>query len=398
MKNLFFIFVLGFISVSQAQESNTTSNKPGSNYHFDRIAQCSKTTVKDQCKTSTCWSFSTLAMFESELLRNGQGEYDLSEMFVARWANVEKAITYIRMNGHHQFDQGGEGHDIPYIVSKYGIVPEEVYSGLKDGKTKHNHNELISVLKSYVETIAKKEPTTLTKDWIKGFEGILDAYLGPVPSEFVYKGKKYTPKSFAESLKINFDDYVVLTSFTHHPFYKSFAIEVPDNWAMATAVNVPLDELVENMKNCVNKGISMAWSADVSEKGFAYREGIALVPLHDSLIQKKGQDSKQFNDAGSVKISNVFEQPCEQLKITPELRQDAFDQQFTTDDHGMQITGLYKETTTGISYFEVKNSWGTTNPLNGYFMASEPYIRYKTISIMMHKDGLSKETKRKIGL
>ncbi len=395
MKKIVFAIISLFFAASNAQ---ITTNKPGSKYEFTKVAETQKTTVKDQCKTSTCWSYSTLSMLESELIRLGKGNYDLSEMFIARWAYVEKAITYVRMNGKHQFEQGGEGHDIPYIMNKYGIVPESVYTGLINGKTRHNHNELIDVLKSYMETIVKKDPTTLGKEWIAGIEGILDAYLGKIPTEFEYNGKKYTPISFAQSLGINLDDYVVLTSFTHHPYYKPFALEVPDNWVMQTAYNVPLNEFIENIKNAIKVGYSLAWSADVGEKGFSFKNGIAIVPLHDSLIQKIGTDNKGFNDAGANRSGNVFDTPCAEPEITEAMRQEAFDQQKTTDDHGMHITGMYNEKSTGKNFYEVKNSWGINNPCNGYLFVSEPYVRYKSISIMLHKNGLSKVTRKSLGI
>lgn len=388
------LFALNFL----AANAQTTSNKPGSKYEFTKVSETQKPTVKDQCKTSTCWSYSTLSLLESELMRLGKGSYDLSEMYVARWAYVEKAITLVRMNGKHQFDQGGEGHDIPYIIQKYGIVPESVYTGLINGKTRHNHNELIDVLKSYMETIIKKDPTTLGKEWIQGLEGILDAYLGKVPTEFEYNGKKYTPMTFAQSLGINLDDYVILTSFTHHPYYKPFALEVPDNWAMQTAFNVPLNEFVDNIKNALKDGYSLAWSADVGEKGFSFKNGLAIVPMHDSLIQKSGSDNKGFNDGGANRTGNVFENPCQEPEITEAMRQEAFDLQKTTDDHGMHITGMFTEKSTGKYFFEVKNSWGTNNPCNGYLFVSEPYVRYKSISVMVHKNGLTKATKKSMGL
>jgi bleomycin hydrolase len=395
MKKIAFAIISVFFASLNAQ---IITNKPGSKYEFTKVAETQKPTVKDQCKTSTCWSYSTLSMMESELMRLGKGNYDLSEMFVARWAYVEKAITYVRMNGKHQFEQGGEGHDIPYILNKYGIVPESVYTGLINGKTRHNHNELIDVLKSYMETIVKKDPTTLGKEWITGLEGILDAYLGKVPTEFEYNGKKYTPISFAQSLGLNLDDYVVLTSFTHHPYYKPFALEVPDNWAMQTAYNVPLNEFVDNIKNALKDGYSLAWSADVGEKGFSFKNGIALVPMHDSLIQKMGTDNKGFNDGGANRSGNVFDTPCAEPEITDAMRQEAFDQQKTTDDHGMHITGMYTEKSTGKNFYEVKNSWGINNPCNGYLFVSEPYVRYKSISIMLHKNGLSKVTRKSLGI
>ena len=392
----YFAFIIGslFFSAANAQ---TISNKPGSAYTFTKVFETQKPTVKDQCKTSTCWSYSTLSLVEAELMKQNKGNLDLSEMFVARWAYIEKAITYIRMNGKHQFDQGGEGHDVPFIIEKYGIVPESVYTGLINGKTRHNHDELIDVLKTYVETIAKKNATTLGKEWITGIEGILDAYLGKIPTEFEYNGKKYNPISFAQSLGINFNDYVILTSFSHHPFYKPFAIEVPDNWAMQTAINVPLNELLENMKNALKEGHSIAWAADVSEKGFSFKNGLAIVPLHDSLITKIGTDNKGFNDGGAHREGNVFETPCNELEINESMRQEAFDLQKTTDDHGMHITGLYKEKS-GKDFFEVKNSWGTANPCGGYLFVSEPYTKYKTISVMFHKNGLSKNTKKALGI
>lgn len=395
MKKFIFVIVSVFFAALNAQ---ITTNKPGSKYEFTKVSETQKPSVKDQCKTSTCWSYSTLSLLESELMRLGKGNYDLSEMYIARWGYVEKAITYVRMNGKHQFEQGGEGHDIPYIMNKYGIVPESVYTGLINGKTRHNHNELIDVLKSYMETIVKKDPTTLGKEWIVGLEGILDAYLGKVPTEFEYNGKKYTPISFAQSLGLNLDDYVVLTSFTHHPYYKPFALEVPDNWAMQTAYNVPLNEFVDNIKNALKDGYSLAWSADVGEKGFSFKNGIAIVPMHDSLIQKIGTDNKGFNDGGANRTGNVFDTPCAEPEITESMRQEAFDQQKTTDDHGMHITGLFTEKSTGKSFFEVKNSWGVNNPCNGYLFVSEPYLRYKSISIMLHKSGLTKVTKKSLGL
>ena len=390
------LFSLLFGGLFAAVSAQTVSNKPGSSYEFTKVAETQKTSVKDQCKTATCWSFSTLSMLEAELIRLGKGTYDFSEMYIARWAYVEKAKMFIRLNGKHQFDQGGEGHDIPLIIQKYGLVPESVYSGLLNGKTKHNHAELIEVLQAYMGTLAKKDPTTLSNEWVKGLEGILDAYLGAVPSEFEYNGKKYTPLSFYQSLNINLDDYVFLTSFTHHPYYKSFPIEVPDNWAMQSAYNVPLDEFMETLKFSLKEGYSIAWAADVSEKGFAFRDGIAIVPIHDSLIQKKGTDNKQFNDAGAVKISTAFERPCAEFVATEAQRQEAFDLQKTTDDHGMHITGLFREKN-GTDFFEVKNSWGSANPCSGYLFVSENYIRYKTISVMVHKNGIPKNIRKKLG-
>jgi len=382
----------GVSSVSIAQ----TTNKEGSNYKFEKIHAVDKTNIKDQCRTGTCWSYSTLSMLESELIRNGKGDVDLSEMFIARMAYVDKAITYVRMNGRHQFDQGGEGHDIPYIIAKYGIVPESVYTGLVNGQKRHNHSELMSVLKPVVDAIAAKKPGTIGMEWIDAVNGILDAYLGKVPESFEYKGKTYTPQSFAKSLDLNMSDYVVLTSFTHHPYYSSFALEIPDNWSMQTAINVPLDELTSTVNNSLNKGISVAWATDVSEKGFAYRDGLAIW-VADSLITKKGEDDRHFNNAGAEKHGSVFYNPTEEMEVTVSERQAQFNSQRTTDDHGMHIVGLYKEAN-GTPFYQVKNSWGDSNEMGGYLFASENYFKMKTISIMLHKDGLSKDLRKKLNL
>jgi bleomycin hydrolase len=374
-----------------------TINKPGSSYQFTPSKILAATPVEDQCRTSTCWSYSTLSLLESELIRLGKGQHNLSQMYVARCAYTEKAKTYLRMNGNHSFDQGGEGWDIPSIVSQYGIVPESVYTGLKNGATRHDHSEMIAVLKGFMGALVKRETGTYTESWLPAFEGILDAYLGPLPKEFTYEGKTYTPKSYAASLGLNMADYVALTSFTHHPDYSHFVIEVPDNWAMDRAYNLPLDEFTQTVKSALNKGYTVAWAADVSEKGFSFRDGLAIVPADESTIKKIGSDNAGFNDAGAKKEGNAFSVPVAELEITPSTRQAAFDKQTTTDDHGMHIVGMSTEKN-GTTYFLVKNSWGTGNALGGYFYVSEAYFKYKTISVMLHKDGIDKGTSRKLGL
>lgn len=373
------------------------TNKPGSQYQFKEIHSVDKTAVRDQCRTGTCWSYSTLSFFESELIKMGKGSHDLSEMFVARNAYVEKAITFVRMGGKHQFDEGGEGHDIPFIIEKYGIVPESVYSGLVNGKTRHNHNQLMSVLKPVVEAIAKEKPGQIGPEWIQAVEGILDAYLGKIPESFEYQGKTYTPQTFAKSLGLNMNDYAMLTSFTHHPYYQTFAIEVPDNWSMQTAWNLPLDELMAAVNESLEKGHSVAWATDVSEKGFSFRDALAIVPQHDSLIKKVGKDDRLFNNAGAEKKGDAFNKPIVEKTIDSKLRQEAFDNQSTTDDHGMHIVAQYMEENSQTPYYLVKNSWGTDNPANGYLYASENYLKYKTISILVNKNGVPKNIKKKMG-
>ena len=373
------------------------TNKTGSKYVFKSVYELPGTAVKDQCKTATCWSFSTLSMLESELLRNGKGNHDLSEMYVVRWGYVEKAINFIRMNGKCNFEQGGEGHDIPYIIGKYGIVPEEVYKGLEYGQSHHNHDEMLALLQGMMDKLKTNPGGTYSKVWIQAVEGVLDAYLGKIPKTFQYKGKEYTPQTFAASLELNMEDYAALTSFSHHPYNKPFTMEVPDNWSMQQAWNVTLDELTQTTIDALKKGYTVAWAADVSEKGFSFRDGLGIIPVNDTLVKKKGDDSRFFNDAGAIRSGSAFDQPYPEKQITAELRQDEFDRQLTTDDHGMHITGLLTDQN-GTRYFKVKNSWGTANHCGGYLFVSEAYFRLKTISIMLHKDAIDKKLKQKTGL
>jgi len=399
---LFSLMIAG--SAAFAQEEEPFTNRKGSEYKFEMIADNDATEVQNQNRTGTCWSFSSLSFFESELLRKGLGKHNLSEMFIVRNAYIGKAENYLRMYGTFNFGQGGAFHDIPWVIERYGIVPEEVYKGLDYGSEKHNHEEMESMLRAMVGVLAKKpQGGKLTQNWKKAFSGVVDAYLGDLPDEnmeefkFTYKEKEYTPKSFAKELKMDMSEYVSLTSYTHHPFYTQFALEVQDNWAMRTCYNLPLDEFMTVMEESVKSGYTFAWGADVSEKGFSYRDGLAILPEDASTIQKKGKDDKYFNSAGAEKISNAFLTPVKEKIVTQKERQTAFDIQQTTDDHGMHITGVMKDQV-GTKYFIVKNSWGTTNDCDGYFYASFPYTRYKTMNILIHKDGIPKDIKKKLGI
>ena len=395
MKSLFTISALAICLSLNAQD--TLLNRKGSNYRFTALANVEATQVQDQCRTSTCWSYSSLSFVESELLRSGKGYHNLSEMYIVRCAYIEKAITYIRMGGKHQFDEGGEFHDIPTIIKKYGVMPEEAYKGIEYGETRHNHSEMVAMLKGMLDNLKDMPQGKLTPVWTDAIEGVVDAYLGAVPEKFTYQGKEYTPLEFSKSLGLNMDDYVVLTSFTHHEMNKPFVIEVADNWAMASAYNVVLDDMISTMETGLKKGFSFAWAADVSEKGFSFYDGLGIVPQEDSMVQQKSKDSKGFNNPGGERGGYGFANPVAEKNITPELRQKAFDEQTTTDDHGMHITGMVKDQS-GKNYYIVKNSWGTSNYLQGYLYVSENYVRYKTICVMVHKDALSKELKKKLDI
>lgn len=392
-----------FCSVSMSAQE-TFSNKKGSDYQFTTIVDLDETGVENQNRTGTCWSFSSLSFFESELIRMGKGEHNLSEMYIVRNAYLGKAENYLRMYGTFNFGQGGAFHDIPWVIERYGIVPEETYKGLEYGEEAHNHDEMEAMMAAALKAIVDKpQGDKLTPNWKKAIEGIVDAYLGDIPTnvedfKFTYKGKEYNPKTYAKELGFNMDDYVSLTSYTHHPFYKSFVLEVQDNWAMKTGYNLPLDELMMVMKEALKSGYTFAWGADVSEKGFSFRDGLAINPEDASTIQTRGSDEKFFNSAGAEKISNAFLSPVKEKMVTQEERQAAFDSQETTDDHGMHITGLIKDQN-GTEYFVVKNSWGTEyNDCDGYFYASEAYARYKTMNILVHKDALPKDIKKKLGI
>ena len=400
MKNLLIISI-SFISLAVFSQEKFETNRKGSNYKFKVLKDLEATDVQDQGRTSTCWSFSSLSFFESEIIRLKNERHNLSEMFIARNAYLGKSENYLRMYGTFTFGPGGAFHDIPWVIKRYGIVPEEVYKGLNYGSTTHKHSEMEAVLDGAVKALAKKPQNgKLTPVWKDAVEGILDAYLGELPSNiedfnFTYKGKQYNPKSFSKSLGLNMEDYISITSFSHHPFYSQFILEVQDNWSMQSSYNLPLDEFINLMEQAIMKGYTFGWGADVSEKGFGYRDALAIVPEDESTIQKSGKDSKRFNDAGAIRVSNAFIFPVKERNITQEDRQIAFDNQETTDDHGMHVTGLVEDQK-GTKYFIVKNSWGESNDRDGYFFASFPYVKYKTLNIQVHKDVLSKDLKKKL--
>lgn len=400
MKKQLIIAIAALFSsaVMMAQDGETIKLKPESGYNFTVVKDLEATPVQDQFRTGTCWSFSALSFFESELIREGKGQHNLSEMFVVNHTYKDKADRYVRMHGKTNFGPGGAFTDVAYVWKKYGMVPESVYTGLKNGETKHNHAELDNVLTAYVDAVIEDKQKKITPNWKVGYNAVVDSYLGEIPEKFEYHGKEYTPKTYAESLGLNMDDYISLTSYTHHPFYTSFILEIPDNWLHLKSYNVPLDELIEVMDYAIENGYTFAWGADVSEKGFAFREGLAILPEDEATIEVKGKDSKHFNDAGAEKVSNAFEEPVKQLEVTQEMRQKGFDDWETTDDHGMQITGIVKDQN-GQKYYIVKNSWGTKyNNLDGYFFASEAYVKLKTMNIYLDKNALPKEIAKKLSL
>lgn len=366
-------------------------------YVFTTVKELKITPVKNQNRTGTCWCFSTLGFLESELLRMGKGEYDLSEMFIVSKNYKDKAEKFVRLHGKLNYAQGGSFEDVLQAWKEYGIVPESVMNGLQYGEDMHVHNELESASRAYLDEIIKNPNRKLSTAWKKGFDGIIDAYLGTAPEKFTYNGKEYTPKSFAAELGINPDDYVSLTSYTHHPFYTEFPIEVEDNWRWADSYNLPIDELMQVFENAINTGYTIAWGADVSEKGFT-RNGIGVIPDIESM-ERSGSDQDRWlglsTSEKDAEIKKMMEKPCKELEITQEMRQQAYDNYETTDDHGMQIYGIAKDQT-GKKFYMIKNSWGTDNKYKGTWYISENFVKYKTMNIVVHKDALPQAIKDKL--
>jgi bleomycin hydrolase len=388
MKKTFFLLVYLFLLHTVAVRAQTTlANKANGKWQFSVVKRMDALPVQDQNRSGTCWSFSSLSFFETELERLGKPKVNLSEMFVVNNAYRGKADMHVRMHGLNNFGPGGAFHDAKHVIKNHGIVPEEIYRGLQYGEEKIVHNEMDEALSGYVKAIAKNPNGRLTPAWKAGFNGILDAYLGELPQNFTFDGKNHTPQSYAKSLGLDMDDYVEIGSYTHHPFYESFVLEIPDNWTLDRVYNLPINEFADAIRHALEKGFTVAWAADVSDKGFSFGNGVAVVPAETG-----------WKDLGKAKIDSLLNTPHKQLAITQEARQAAFDNWETTDDHGMHITGLCQDQL-GQPFYIVKNSWGAkSNECDGYFFASESYVLLKTTCIMVHKDALPKELRKKLKL
>ena len=389
---LFLIFAL-----TASAEKKKTKEKEKDGYHFTDLKRLPTTSVKSQDRAGTCWSWSTISFLESEMMRLGKDSVSLSPLFVVWNTYNGKADKYVRMHGKVNFGQGGASADVTWAIKNYGIVPLSVYSGLNYGEDVHVHGELDDVLKGYVDAIVKNSNKKLSTAWKRGYDAVLDAYLGAKPEKFTWQGKEYTPMTFAtDACGLNMDDYVSLTSFTHHPFYTQFALEVEDNWIGEMSYNLPLDELMDVLDKAIDKGYSFAWGSDVSEKGFA-RKGLAVVPEVDTKEMSDAEIEKWVKMPQKDKDAELLKRPGKEKEITQELRQQEFDNYLTTDDHGMHIIGKAVDQL-GHKYFIVKNSWGKYGDYEGYLYASYPFVAYKTTSVMIHKDALPQELKNKLGI
>lgn len=400
MKKLLAILTLAglLFSVSTFAQDDLKSAVP-KGYVFTNTIELDATPIENQYRSSTCWSFSALSFFESELIRMDRGTYDFSEMFIVHHNYADKAKKYVRMHGNLELAGGGAFHDVIDIFNESGIVPDEIYSGKNIGEENHIHNEMDYVIRAYVNAVVENKNRKLSPAWFEGLEGILNAYLGEIPEEFEYEGKTYTPKSFAASLGLNMDDYVELGSYTHHPFYEEFILEVPDNWRWGSIYNLPLNEMGEIIDYALENGYTVAWGCDMSEKGFSWKNGLAIVPDYN-LVDLSGTEKEKWEKLTKAeKEASLykFDEPSTEKEITQEMHQEAFDNYSMTDDHGMHITGMAKDQK-GNKYYIVKNSWGISGKYDGYLYASESFVLLNTIDIMVHKDAIPHDIKRKLNL
>ena len=390
-------FILTAAAIAVSMTAATAQEQPKApEYEFTVVKENPVTSVKNQYRSGTCWCFSALSFVESEILRTKGIETDLSEMFVVGKSYRDRAVKYVRLDGHLNFAAGSSFGDVLHVINDYGIVPQEAMPGFNYGTDKPEHNELDAALKGYVDAIAKNPNRKLTTAWLNGFDGIVEAYFGAYPETFTVNGAEYTPESYRDHLGFNYDDYVNITSFTHHPFYEPFIIEVCDNWRWDSAYNLPMDEMMEVMYNAIDKGYTIAWGSDVSEKGFT-RNGLAIMPVEEKKAAAGSDQERWVGKSAEKPAEEVKKELPKEMEITQEMRQDGYDRKTTTDDHGMHIYGVAKDQN-GTKYFMVKNSWGETGKYKGIWYASDAFVRYKTLNIVVHKDALPKHIAKKLGI
>jgi bleomycin hydrolase len=357
-------------------------------YAFKTVLEVPRTPVKNQYHTGTCWCFATVSFLESELLRLGRGEFDLSEMSIVRRTYPKKALNYVQMHGNAVHQQGGQAHDVIDRVRDSGILPEAVYSGMNIGEKRHNHGEMFAVLQAMVDAVLKRQGSRLTPRWLEAYEAVLDSYLGRIPAEFDWQGKTYTPVSFtSDVLGLELDDYIELTSYEQHPFYKKCRLEIPDNWTYnSDYYNLPIAELEAAVEQALEAGYSVVWDGDVSERDFSTREtGYALLP------------EKDWDDKTVAEREKKPLKPIKEKEVTQAMRSQTLSDFSTTDDHLMHIVGLAQDQT-GAKFFLVKNSGGTDRKYDGYMYMSLPYFRLKTTALMVNRNSLSPELRSKLGI
>ena len=388
------------VSSLNGQKKKKDKEEAPKGYEFTMVTSVPATSVKDQHRSGTCWSFAAVSFIEAELIRTGQGEHDLSEMFFVRKAYEMKAQKYVRMQGKVNFGPGGLAMDVMRIWKDDGMVPNEVYDGVTTKDSLPVHGEMDGVLNAYVDAVIKNRNRELSSAWKVGYKGILDAYLGTVPVDFTYNGEEFTSMSFGSSTELSSDQYVAIGSFSHHPFYENFLIEIPDNWLWSTIGNVPLDEMMTLLDHALENGYSVCWDADVGERSYDWKKGVALMPSTE-IEDLDGLERARWDELSESEQQAMFydfSTPKKERSINQENRQEMFDNYRTTDDHLMHITGIAKDQA-GNKFYLVKNSWGTGNHIyKGYHYVSEAYMRAKTIFFMVHKEAVPDGTAQKLNL
>ncbi|MBP5277755.1 MAG: aminopeptidase [Prevotella sp.] len=397
MKKILVLALVALFTLSAAAQPRKESKKPV----FTTIKELPITSVKNQNRSGTCWAYSTISFFESEILKKTGKTYDLCEMFVANKDYMDRAIVKVRLHGDCQFSQGGAAEDVLDVIKTHGICPETAMPlpGTLTGDSLANFNEFFSVMTPYVEAVSKSTAKKMSNQWKKGLQGILDSYLGECPEEFVYEGKTYTPQSFAASLGLDWNDYVSITSYTHHPFYTSFPVEVQDNWRGGRSYNVPIDEMMRIIDNAIDKGYTVAWGGDVSEEGFT-RQGLALAYDTKKAQELTGSDQARWLKLTAAQKKNAIDSlgiNAPEIVPTQEMRQEGFDNWELTDDHGMHIYGLAKDQN-GREYYLVKNSWGESGDYKGTWYMSKAFIALKTMDFMINKNAIPKDIRKKLGI
>ena len=399
MKKLIAIMALAGLTSSLSAQTPATKDANEPNV-FTTVKDARITSIKNQANSGTCWAYSGQSFLEDELIRTGKGDYDLSEMFVVSHSYRDKGRKYVRLHGKLNFAQGGSFYDVLYVLKNYGAVPRSVLPGLNYGTTKNQHGEMEAGLKAFLDAIITNPNGKLSTAWYPAFESIIDQYLGKLPEEFTFKGKKYTPKSYGQALGLNADDYVSLTSFTHHPFYSKFALEIEDNWRWAESYNLPIDELMRTMEYAIDKGYTIAWGSDVSEQGFT-RDGIAVLADVEE-IETKGSDQARWVGLNRGERQTLLQKLIRSANVpeidpTQEYRQKGFDNFELTDDHGMVIYGIAKNQI-GRKFFVVKNSWGETGEYKGHWYASYNFVKGKTMNIVLHRSAIPEDIAKKLGI
>jgi bleomycin hydrolase len=369
-------------------------------YIFETVVDIPATTVKDQHRSGTCWSFAGISFMEAEVLRVTGEETDLSEMFIVRNAYSVKGLKYVRMHGSSNFGPGGQGHDVINVMAEYGIAPESVYAGLEIGEDKHNHGEMDAVLQGFLDAVIKKRAGKLSPKWFEAYNAILDIYLGPIPASFEDDATVVSPMTYMETLEINLDDYIEITSYSCYPYYEAVNLEIPDNWSDDLYYNLPLEDMMEVINFALDGGYTICWDGDVSDRGFSHRNGIAILPEKkvESLSGTERERWEKLTSTEKGKELYVFEKPGDEKEVDEAMRQEHFDNYTSTDDHLMHLTGIMEDQH-GTRYYVTKNSWDDdSNDKGGYLYMSASYVRLNTVAVMIHKDAVPKKIAEKLGL